>query len=93
MQLGVRELIEYGEKHNDPAVRAITRRWTECRRKTARWCYAAASKNAEIAQLRDALQELHDAQNGPPLHTQSDIEFWEGAMAKAKMLLREGGEE
>lgn len=58
-------------------------------------CDACAAKDAEIARLRDALQDLCDAQNGPPLHTKRDIEFWEEAMSKARNLLHnaEGGEE
>lgn len=38
-----------------------------------------------IERLADALQNLMDWQNGPPIHTQQWITGWEAAMARAAL--------
>lgn len=45
---------------------------------------------AEVAKLREALQELVDWQNGPPLRSQKWLTGWAGAMDMAHKVL-EGG--
>lgn len=43
--------------------------------------------NARIAELLDALEELMDWQNGPPLSSAKWVEGWGNAMATAERLL------
>ena len=43
--------------------------------------------NARIAELLDALEELMDWQNGPPLSSLKWLEGWGNAMAEAERLL------
>lgn len=43
----------------------------------------------ENAALRSALQNLYDAQNGPPLLRKKDKDAWEAAMAEAERLLKQ----
>lgn len=40
-----------------------------------------------LNEAHDALQDLHDAQNGPPLLTPRHVKFWEEAMRKTKAVL------
>lgn len=46
-----------------------------------------AELEAEVKRLRDALQELYDWQNGPPLLSPKWQDGWGGAMAKAEAVL------
>ena len=43
--------------------------------------------NPAIDQLREALQYLLDAQNGPPLETPRNKKFWEDAVERAQKAL------
>lgn len=46
----------------------------------------------ELAAAKDALQDLYDWQNGPPLSSYSWLKGWGNAMAKAEKVLTGAGE-
>ena len=68
--------------------RADYHRWSECFAFFREIKAAIVEQQDETDRLREALQELVDWQNGPPLSSQKWLDGWGGAMKKAQEILQ-----